>query len=108
MVKRLGPGDPLSRAERYFKENNIGYLLYTPSYAPGFQPIEHFWAYAEAAMTWRRETRIMGETVKLLRCGFFGERHADGTWNVKTSDRAEAQRQEYEVRRPSCRPRRHP
>ena len=48
MVKELRPDDLLTRAERFFKENDIGYLIDTPPNAPDFQPIEQFRAYAKA------------------------------------------------------------
>lgn len=45
-VKEKRSEDLLTRAERWFKENDAGYMLFTPPYCPDFQPIELFWGVA--------------------------------------------------------------
>ena len=36
-----------TRAERYFREKDLGDLLFTPPYCPALQPIELFWAHGK-------------------------------------------------------------
>lgn len=86
VLKKLRPDALLTKAERFFKENNIGYLLYTPPYSPDFQPIELFWAHAKGyvASTWQGKTRTMVDTTKLLRYGFYGKRNKkEDRWEVE-------------------------
>lgn len=88
MVKERRSEALLTEAERFFKDNKLGSLLYTPPYSPDFQPIEHFWAHSKGyvARTWEGKTRTMVETATLLRCGFYGKRRADGKCEVERPD----------------------
>lgn len=68
MVRRLRPDDLLTLAERFSREDNAGYALYAPPYAPDFQRIEVFWAHAKGrvAGAWQGKTRTTGKAVELL------------------------------------------
>ncbi|CAN0085238.1 unnamed protein product, partial [Sphacelaria rigidula] len=46
-MKRLVPEQLMTRTELFFKEHDIGYLIFTPPYCPTLQPIELFWAHGK-------------------------------------------------------------
>lgn len=78
-LKDIRPDDILTRAERWFKQNDAGYMLFTPPYCPDFQPIELFWGDAKnyVASTWKGRTRTMQDAVNWLRRGWYGGEAVD-------------------------------
>lgn len=85
IVKELRLDAFLTRAERIFKTNEIGPLLYTPPYSPDSQSFEDFLAPAKRSVvfSWDGNTRTMAETTRLLLYGFFGKREAKDMLGVK-------------------------
>lgn len=80
-LKKYAPDRLLTRAEKFFQDNDLGHLLYTPPYCPDLQPIELFWAYGKGyvARTWS-DNRNLWEVTEKLREGFYGKKDQHGKW----------------------------
>ena len=74
ILKEKSPESLMTRAERFFLEEKIGLLLFTPPYCPALQPIELFWAHGKKFVASKFEPkRRMLKAWQELRCGFYGK-----------------------------------
>ncbi|CAN0285249.1 unnamed protein product, partial [Ectocarpus fasciculatus] len=73
LLETKAPEKLMTRAERFFKDNDLGYLLFTPPYCPALQPIELFWAYGKNYVAANNIQKGNLEDVhRLLLEGFYG------------------------------------
>lgn len=67
------PDEILTRAEKWFKQNDAGYMLYIPPYCPYFQPFELFWKDAEHYVAHTYDgSQSTQDVVMWLRRGWYG------------------------------------
>lgn len=75
-----------TRAERYFREKDLGDLLFTPPYCPALQPIELFWAHGKNYVAEKYQLGCtLDDARRLLREGWYGPHKADTSRHVATS-----------------------
>lgn len=81
ILKKNAPHKLETRAEAYFREEDVGQLLYTPPYCPNVQPMERFWPQGDDVAGGFEPRRSLTDVCKGLRRAWYGDAARGGGVN---------------------------